>query len=194
VAHLILRKIWRLFALTFPFIYIFRPKLEVILYLSIVLVIFLLIELFRFFRPSFNYWLLKKFHLILKDKEAKTLLSTTVFLILSLLIILLFRKQVAIYCLFFLGLGDSASAIVGRNFGRIKIGKKTLEGSIAFFIICLFTAGFLRLAACLNIAWGVIIGGILTATLVELLPLPLDDNISVGLSSAIVMTLLTPLF
>ena len=36
----------------------------------------------------------------------------------------------------FLVLGDMSAALIGISFGRIKIGKKSLEGTLAMFTTC----------------------------------------------------------
>jgi len=89
----------------------------------------------------------------------------------------------------FLALGDGAAALVGKAFGRIRFSMrgrtKSLEGSAA----CL--------AACLAAGWaagltpGRIIVGAVTATLVELLPVPLDDNFWLPLLSAAAILLVS---
>jgi dolichol kinase len=82
-------------------------------------------------------------------------------------------------------LGDTAAALVGKTIGRVRVLGKTLEGSIACFVVSfLFAWGVVgldpSLAAC----------GALTATLFELLPVPLDDNFRIPLSAGYVMKLL----
>ena len=46
-------------------------------------------------------------------------------------------------CLTLFVLGDAAAAIVGKAVGRIKIGKKTLEGGIGCFLLCILLTGLL---------------------------------------------------
>jgi len=82
-------------------------------------------------------------------------------------------------------LGDTAAALVGKTVGRVRILGKTLEGSLACFAVSfLFAWGVVGLPA-----W-VAACGALTATLFELLPIPLDDNFRIPLSAGYVMKLL----
>ncbi len=82
-------------------------------------------------------------------------------------------------------LGDAAAALVGRAFGKRRAWGKSLEGSLACFATCAGLGAILLpgrpLAA---------LAGAGVATLVEALPLPVDDNLSVPLLSAAALLLL----
>jgi len=76
------------------------------------------------------------------------------------------------------GLADPAASIIGRRWGRVRLGKGTLEGAVAFMLVA-------------SIVLAVTVeGGLrpllvaLVVTVVELLPLPLDDNLTVPLAVA----------
>jgi dolichol kinase len=84
--------------------------------------------------------------------------------------------------------GDAAATLVGVKWGRIKLGQRSLEGSIAFFLICLIVGlGLLRV---LMLNLNIVLIGALAAALIELLPLPFDDNLTVPIFSALVMSLI----
>ena len=122
---------------------------------------------------------------LIRRHEAHELLGSTYMLIAAVLTIELFPKPIAVASLGFLILGDTAAALVGRSFGRIKVLGKTVEGSIACFLVSFLFAWWVVglpawLAAC----------GALTATLFELVPIPLDDNFRIPLSAGYVMKLL----
>jgi len=99
--------------------------------------------------------------------------------------------------------GDAAAAIVGIRFGRIKIGKKSLEGSIACFIVCivLFYWAFPAIPGILD-AWGgraTLISTVAVSTVItvfELIPLrfspslTINDNIAVPVIAGYTMMLL----
>jgi len=96
------------------------------------------------------------------------------------------RPMVVSAAILYLALGDGAAALVGRAWGRTQIGfggrRKTLEGSLGCF------------AACLAAGWAVglrgvpLAAGAAVATLLELVPLPLDDNLWLPLLSAAVLS------
>jgi glycerol-3-phosphate acyltransferase PlsY len=87
----------------------------------------------------------------------------------------------------FLILGDAAAAIVGRAVGRVRIFGKSLEGSLACFAACLLVAWVYPGDP---FTWRMMLGGALAATLFELFPIPLDDNMRISLSAGFAMTLL----
>ena len=96
----------------------------------------------------------------------------------------LFSKPVAIAAISFIIVGDAAAALIGRKFGRTKIGNKTLEGSLgclaATVLVAVFTPGISLQAALL---------GALVTTVVEAWPMGVDDNVSVPLLSGLAMTM-----
>jgi dolichol kinase len=98
---------------------------------------------------------------------------------------ILFDRPVAVAALIFIILGDTAAVFVGRRYGRIHIGRKTVEGSLAFFAV-----------ACLGVFWipqlpmYVKVIGALVAAVAEALPQPVDDNLFVPLVAGAVMTAL----
>ena len=78
--------------------------------------------------------------------------------------------------------GDAAAAMVGRRFGRVRFGGKSLEGSAACLAGC-WVAGALFLPTQLL----ALAAAALVATVVEALPLGVDDNLSVPLVAALVL-------
>ena len=112
-----------------------------------------------------------------------------------LLTILSFPKSIAIAAIFTLALADPLSAIIGIRFGKRHLVKeKTLEGSAAFF-----TATF---TVVLMVLWsfnGQLSGAIwatalLTALLgsaFEMIPLRLDDNMTIPLFTAFILWIIS---
>ncbi len=96
---------------------------------------------------------------------------------------LLFPLPVASAACAMLAVGDSLSTIVGIKFGRHKIGRKSLEGSLACFIFS-FAAGSFFVNPFLALA------GAVAASLIELFP-RIDDNLTIPIISGLVMFLLT---
>mgnify|MGYP006951090853 CR=1 FL=1 len=119
---------------------------------------------------------------LLRNHEEASLLGSTYLLIACLLSIHLFPKPIAALALSFLIVGDTMAAIVGKWLGRVRIFDKTLEGSLA----CLLTCYGLTLLVP-EIPFQVAIVGALTATIFELLPIPLDDNFRIPLSAGFAM-------
>ena len=107
-----------------------------------------------------------------------------------LLTLLSFPKVVALTAIFTLGIADPMSAIIGIRFGRNKIAEgKSLQGSAAFFLstflITLFVFGYLyQNDISLVILLGVIVS--LTMTAFELLPIKLDDNLTIPITMGLI--------
>ena len=126
---------------------------------------------------------------MLRRRERFNFTGSTYILFGSVMSILFFNKKVAIAAISFIILGDIAAALVGKSFGRIKLGrKKTLEGSLAFLGTCFVVAVIVHLVIGLDLRIGLI--GAFVATLVENLTLLVDDNVTVPLLSGLVMQLL----
>ena len=146
----------------------------------------LAIEVFRLNHPRTRHVFRHFFGELLRNHEDVSLLGSTYLLIACLLTIHLFPKPVAVLALLFLILGDTVAAVVGKSVGRFRlIGGKTLEGSIACFLVCF---GLTLLMPGVPPLVGLV--GALTATVFELLPIPLDDNFRIPLSAGFAMELL----
>lgn len=119
---------------------------------------------------------------LLRNHEEVSLLGSTYLLIACLLSIHLFPKPIAVLALSFLIVGDTMAAIVGKWLGRTRLFDKTLEGSAACLVTC-----YLLTLLVPEIPFHVAIVGAVTATVFELLPIPLDDNFRIPLSAGFAM-------
>ena len=187
-----IRKIIHLFSLIIPFgyLYIITDKYVMVQILIVFNVIFLFFDITRhrivWIQSIFKYF----FNDMLRGHEQRGHLTGATWVIIgSLISILIFTKYVAVIALIFMSLGDTAAGLIGQKFGRHKVGNKTWEGFLAGLIICIIVAinfPFLPLKISLV--------GALVAMIMELLPIPLDDNFKIPLGSgAIMMMLITPI-
>jgi dolichol kinase len=183
------RKAIHLASLTIPIAYYLSPRSwsrtwERALLASVILS--LAIEIFRLHNPRIRSVFRHFFGELLRNHEEASLLGSTYLLIAVLLTLHLFDKPVAVLALGFLILGDTVAAIVGKSMGKHRLlGGKTVEGSLACFLMC-FALTFLMP----GIPFHVGLVGALTATVFELLPIPLDDNFRIPLSAGFAMELL----
>jgi dolichol kinase len=95
----------------------------------------------------------------------------------------LFPAQISYVAITVLTLGDSTADLLGRLFGRIHYPfnkAKTIEGSLGGFFASF--GGALLFTTPMTAVVGALIGMI-----IEALPLPIDDNLSVPLSVAIAL-------
>jgi len=132
---------------------------------------------------------LRMFGTFLRPDEKHSITSSSYYLLGIFLTILIFPRPIAEASMYILIIGDTMAAIVGKTWGRTRIRDKSLEGSLAFFIFsCIALALFGRVVP------QVAILGTLVATVVELVPLPVNDNLTIPISSGVSMYLASTLF
>lgn len=134
----------------------------------------------RFFKQFFGE--------MIREHEQFNLLGSTYLLLAALLAIEIFPLPIAAAALGFTVLGDASGALVGRAWGRHRFFNKSLEGAAGCLAACLAWAAYV--AAFGGAAWPVLAAGALVASLVEMLPIPLDDNLGITLISGYAMKLL----
>ena len=177
------RKIVHLAALIIPIGYALTSEDTVLLFLLPFFLCCLFVDLLRHFHSGIASLFQKYFFgRVLREEEKQTLMGSTYFLFSSVLTILLFPKAIAITSLLILILSDTAGALVGKWIGRVRIFGKTLEGSGAFFLSSLLIVWSYpqlnRLSGSL---------AALGATLIEILPIKVDDNLSIPIVAGTIM-------
>jgi len=132
----------------------------------------------------------RKMPRIYRAGEGRRLSSITLFLISTLLLFVLFQPTTAYVALAFLSIGDLAGKLMGMRFGRVELlAGRTLEGSLGFFVGATVVGyGLARAFGAPGLL--VVLGGAAGAAVIELLTIGLDDNLTVGLGSAGLLTLL----
>jgi dolichol kinase len=179
----ILRKIVHLATLIVPFGYALTSEETAILFLVPFFLALLSVDLLRHFHSGMASLFRKYFFgRVLREKEESTLMGSTYFIFSTILTILLFPKPIAIASILILILSDTAAALVGKWIGRVKMFGKTLEGSMAFLITSLL---IVWIYPHLNRFSGSLAA--LGATLIELLPIKLNDNLSIPLVAGAIM-------
>jgi dolichol kinase len=188
------RKAIHLSALAIPIGYYFVPEARSRQILLVLLLLFLLVDMLRLETPRVR-WLFSTFFgdILRRHEKGGELLASTYLLFASLLTTYAIRqKQVAIAALSFLIIGDTVAALVGRRWGRVRLFRKSLEGSLACFLSCLVVSYVLMSvpppgSTAHPVTWSALLVGSLVATIVEVLPIPLDDNFRIPLASGIAM-------
>jgi dolichol kinase len=179
----ILRKIVHLATLIIPVGYALTSKETAISFLVPFFIALLVVDLLRHFHSGMASLFEKYFFgRVLREEEKSAFMGSTYFIFSTILSILVFPKPIAIASLFILILSDTAAALIGKWIGRVKIFGKTLEGSMAF------------LTTSLLIVWiyphlGRFAGSLaaLGATIVEILPIRINDNLSIPLAAGAIM-------
>jgi phytol kinase len=116
------------------------------------------------------------FHPLLRAHESARVTGATWLIGAMFAAVLLLPRDVAIVATWAAAVGDSAAALVGVRFGRIRWARdgKSVEGSAACLLVAF--AGALLLT---RVGAGIAILAALAATVAERVPWPRDDNIRI---------------
>jgi glycerol-3-phosphate acyltransferase PlsY len=186
------RKLIHLFNLVIPlsYFFIFPDKWNFLNILILLTICFITIDICRNIFPAVQSIFSIFFDKMLRDHELNgKFTGATWVMIASCISVLLFSKPVAILALIFMSLGDTAAGLIGQQYGKNKIGDKTWEGFFAGLFVCLIISINYNL-----LPLYVSISGAFTAMIMEILPIPLDDNFKIPLGAGgIMMMLLSPI-
>jgi dolichol kinase len=179
----ITRKLVHLATLVIPVGYVLTSEETVLTFLVPFFLCLLLVDLLRHFHSGLSSLFGKYFFgRVLREEEKPTFMGSTYFLFSTILTILLFPKSVAIASLLILILADTSAALIGKEVGRVSIYGKTLEGSLAFLLTSLLIVWIYpnlnRLSGSLG-AFG--------ATIIEILPIKINDNLTIPLVAGAIM-------
>lgn len=183
------RKIIHLSSLWIAILYHFTNFYTMLMTVCISNILMLIFEYLRLGEYKYKEYVLKILYYrylepILRPHEKNHITGACYMVFAALICIIIVTKEVFILAFSILAISDSMAAIVGKACGKIKLGKKTLEGSITFFITSLIIsyAAFYLYNTEIKFLVSAIISCIFT-TLAELSAeyLKLDDNIIIPL-------------
>ncbi len=179
----ILRKVVHLATLIIPVGYALTTEKMVLLFLIPFFLAFFTVDLLRHFHPKIAALFRKYFFgRVLREEEKSTWMGASYFLFSTILTIILFPKSIAIMSILILILSDTAAALIGKGFGRIQIFEKTLEGSLAFLLTSLL---IVWVSPNSNHLFGSLAA--IGATLVEVFPIKVNDNLTIPLVAGTIM-------
>jgi dolichol kinase len=186
-----LRKATHFFALLIPACYLIFPKAWAIGLMSVATVAILAFEVIRLRKLAPWKYLGKVFGGMVRPKEESGNFTGALYIITGgLATIILFPRYVAATAITFEILGDVASALIGRRWGKHYFRKpKTIEGACGFLVVAL-----LIVIIAPKVPYTVGIIGAIVATVVEAISIHRDDNLTVPLSAGLAMHLLMVLF
>ena len=147
------------------------------------------VEVVRLTIPAVNRFFFASFGDFIRESEHNKPTGTLWYLLGIALAFALYTPAVAATAICFLAFGDVAATAVGEQYGKRKIAGKSLEGTMAFLFAAL-CAGFLLVPLGVGLAPGVIVIGALVSAGVELLPFPVNDNLTIPVVSGGCMELL----
>jgi len=179
--------LWGIFI---PIIYYLLPQYSARLLLMAVTLVVVVVDYLRLHVDGIKEGFIVFFGSFLRRHEFSRLSGATYLLLGCLITSLVCRKPIVVAACAFIIVGDTFASILGQNVKSLKLfRKKTLLGSLGFLLSSLGVAVAVHfLPDTLPLATLVI--GAVTATVLEALPLPLDDNFVVPIVSGLIMTFL----
>lgn len=124
----------------------------------------------------------RMFSRLASPREAAGIASSTWYLAGALAVLVIFPAPLFIPSILVLAFADPAASVVGRIWGRHRLGKGTWEGTGVFFMV---SAGVLIPLA--GVGAGLFAAAVAAAA--EVLPTGLDDNVVVPLGTALALWL-----
>ena len=168
------------------------------------------VDFFRLRYSAVNRVALRLFGKLMRREELKSFSGNSFYVLGMVTVVLFFPKTIVLLSVLFLAIGDPSAAVFGTLYGKHRlIGKKSLEGGLANF---LFTAIASVLFGSLYLGmdghseaggWTWIPGhqmwilGLIGGTvsfIAELFPAPIDDNFSIPVLSAILLSIVQGFF
>ena len=146
---------------------------------------FVAVDVARYYYGPIEIWFYRTFGRLLRSRETsddkKRLNGATHVLIAATLAVLIFPKIVAITSFMILIISDLTAALVGKRFGKHQLFGKSLEGSAAFLLSALLIVGILPKIDYRAGEYAIGAVAALAGTVIEALPVDIDDNLSIPL-------------
>jgi dolichol kinase len=151
-------------------------------------VLVLIIDGARLMIPALNRFMFTQFRSFIRPNEEHKLTGTAPYVLGIGFSLYAYAQPVASAAICFLAFGDVAATAIGERFGKTKIGDKSLEGTAAFIVAAALSGFLLSLLGVYLPAWVMVLGALVAAG-VELLTLPINDNLLIPLAAGGVMEL-----
>ncbi|HTP05223.1 MAG TPA: hypothetical protein VMM54_08725 [Nitrospirota bacterium] len=155
---------------------------------AVLFLIALGLDLTRLKIPAVNQFIFTRFGSFIRTNEEHKLTGTAPYILGIGLSLYAYSPEVATAAVCFLAFGDVAATTLGERYGKTKIGDKSLEGSAAFIIAALVSGLFLQIMG-VYLPSGVMVLGAFIAAGVEIIPLPVNDNLMIPIVAGGIMEL-----
>ncbi len=189
----LLRKAIHLTSVIIPISYLFLDKNFLLVIVGIGTVFMILLDISRKLFVPIDKFYIRTMGYVLRKKELNVkehfLTGGTYYAIGVFLPILLFNKEIAIQAILIMIICDTFAALVGKKFGKYIIWKKSIEGSVIFFLIGILIILFTPKVTSNNMEYIFAFVSLIFTTIIEALPMEIDDNISIPISFGIIYTL-----
>ncbi len=188
----LIRKSIHLCSLSIPIVYYFITRELAITILIPITLFSVILDFGRHIIPSVGKFFYSSFGFLLRqheiDSKKKNLSGASYVFISALLCVYIFPKIIFITAFATLILSDSAAALIGRRFGKHKFLFKSLEGTIAFFVVASIIVLFTPKVAGLGVEYLIgFIGGAVAAIAENVSYGWADDNLAIPISMGFTM-------
>lgn len=193
------RKIWHMAGVFGMFLaYVLLPEVIAYSILALSISLFLPVDFLRQKYPALNEWVVHAFKPILRTHEIHKIAGTTYLLSGVSVVVALFPRPVVALTLLFLAFADPIASYVGIKYGKDKIfGHKSIQGSIAAFVVCALATGVYLTYYNIMLDRVIVISLLagLIGALAELIPIgKMDDNFTLPVLSGLGLYILFSLF
>lgn len=177
-----------------PFLYYILPKGVAILALALFALLFIVIDYVRLHVGSVRKLFMLLFGQLLRRRELYTLTGGSYLLLACLVAIIVFPDRgIFIASILFLTIGDTVAALFGLRFGRSKFFRKSIEGTLACLASCVIVAYFVSILPNASLPLKIGLIGAVIATIVEALPVEVNDNVVIPIFAGAVMQIVKSL-
>jgi dolichol kinase len=169
-------------------IYYILGRKQALIFYAALFILILFIDGARLLIPAWNRFVFTRFGSFIRKNEEHKLTGTAPYVLGIGLSLYAYALPVATAAICFLAFGDVAATAIGERFGKTKIGDKSLEGTFAFIVAAALSGFLLSLTGVHLLTW-VMVLGVLVAAGVELMTLPINDNLLIPLVAGGIMEL-----
>jgi dolichol kinase len=158
------------------------PYATIVIILTTVTLVLSGLDVMRLRFSSFERVFFKLFGDLIRRHEHQFLTGSTFLLLSFTFSLLVFPKYIAIAVMYYTVLGDGMASLVGKKWGKIVIGQRTLEGSVACLLTCIGVGMIIE-----GLSPGLVVLGAVVATFVEGFSNRIDDNLTVPIVTGLCM-------
>jgi len=177
------RKVIHLASIVIPLAILHLPLDACRRALAVLAVALLVADVVKIHQPRLRSMFVTFLGPLIRRHEHTGITGSTYMIVSALLATYLFEPLEAACALVFLIVGDTLAAIVGKAWGRTKLFDKTLEGFLAGFV-----ASFAAAATLVpELPLAAVALGAFAAAVVEVMPIPVDDNFRIPLVAGLVL-------
>ena len=174
-------------SIALSYLWLFKDRSIMLIIVGILTLTSIVLEISRKKNNHIQRIFEKHFNFMLRKNEIKGSFTGATWLLLgNFLTIFIFPIFVAVPALLFLSIGDAIAAMVGKNFRKFTIGRKSLVGSFFGFLCGLILVSLVNKV----LPFHVIMFGSIVAMITEILPITIDDNLTIPLLSGLTIMIL----